>query len=108
MEKGVRNNPDSWQMHFETGFVQYVCARDYAAASRHFRRAAELPGAPESAQRFAAFVTARAGDPRAALYLWSEFARRTTNGEMRRKALEQVERLEMEMKGGAGNGGDSH
>jgi hypothetical protein len=98
MEKGVRHNPESWQMAFETGFVEYVCARDYANAARHFRKAAGLPGAPESAQRFAAFVSARAGDPRAALYLWSEFAQRTTNAEMRKKAMEQIEKLRSEMK----------
>lgn len=97
MEKGVRNNPDSWQMAFETGFVQYICAGNYAAAAEHFRRAASLPGAPESATRFAAFVSARAGDPRASLYLWSEFAERTTNEEMRQKALEAIEKLEKEM-----------
>src|SRR5512140_574790 len=98
MEKGVERNPGNWQMQFETGFVQYVCAKDYPVAARHFRTAAELPGAPESAQRFAAFVSARAGDPRASLYLWSEFARRTTNSEMRKKALAAIEKLQQEMK----------
>jgi hypothetical protein len=97
MEKGVKNNPDSWQMAFETGFVQYICARNHEAAARHFRKAASLPGAPESAIRFAAFVSARAGDPRASLYLWSEFAERTTNQEMRQKALKAIEKLEKEM-----------
>jgi hypothetical protein len=98
MEKGVANNPESWQMAFETGFVEYVCARDYASAAKHFRRAVSLPGAPEKTQRFAAFLSARAGDPQAAIYLWSEFAQRTTNPEMRKKALEQVEKLQAELK----------
>jgi len=97
MEKGVAANPESWQMAFETGFVHYVCARDYAAAARQFRRAAALPGAPESTRRFAAAMTARAGDPRLALYLWSEFADRTTNGEMRQRALENIARLQDEI-----------
>jgi hypothetical protein len=97
MEKGIANNPESWQMAFETGFVQYICARDHEAAARNFRRAASLPGAPESAVRFAAFVTAKAGDPRTSLYLWSEFADRTTNEEMRQKALKAIDKLQKEI-----------
>jgi tetratricopeptide (TPR) repeat protein len=97
MEKGLRHNPDNWQMNFETGFVYYTCARDYEKAAARFRRAAELPGASESTMRFAAFVSHRAGDPRAALYLWQEFYNRTDNAEMKKKALENIERIEAGM-----------
>lgn len=104
MEKGVANNPDSWQMAFETGFVQYVVARDYVAAARHFRRAAELPGAPESVVRFAAFASHLAGDPRASLFLWREFAQRTRNEAMREKAHEAIRKLEAAIAAGATTG----
>jgi tetratricopeptide (TPR) repeat protein len=102
MEKGLAENPDDWQMNFETAFVHYTMAKNYDRAAELFRRAAALPGAPESAIRFAAFVTHRAGDPRAALYLWQEFHNRTTNGEMREKALQNIRRLEAEAHGARG------
>lgn len=93
MDKGVAANPDSWEMAFEAGFVYYVYARDYERAARLFRRAASLPGASEATIRFAAFVSQRAGDPRAAVYLWQDLYNRTDNPEMKRKALEKIEGL---------------
>jgi tetratricopeptide (TPR) repeat protein len=94
MEKGVQNNPNSWRLAFETGFLYYVCASDYASAAGHFRRAVNLPGAPEKAMRFAAFAAQKAGDPRASLFLWRQFALQTQNAEMRLKAEEAIRRLE--------------
>lgn len=93
MEKGVTNNPASWRMAFETGFVRYVCG-DYPGAARHFQRAAALPGAPEKAMRFAAGAAGRAGDTRSAATLWKLFASTTSNAEMREKAVRAIERLE--------------
>ena len=98
LEKGVRENPDSWEMSFETGFVYYLYARDYERAAMYFRRAARLPGASEASIRFAAYVSQRAGDPRAALFLWQDLYNRTENDEVRRKALEHIEA----MKSGSG------
>lgn len=95
MEKGVRNNPESWRLAFETGFVSYVTG-DHAGAARHFQRAVGLPGAPEKAMRFAAFAAGRAGDRTAAASLWKLFAGTTTNSEMREKAMKAIKRLEAE------------
>jgi tetratricopeptide (TPR) repeat protein len=97
MEKGLKHNPDDWQMNFETGFLYYTQARDYERAAELFRRSAELPGASEATIRFAAYVSKRAGDPRASLFLWQEFYNRSTNEELRARALESIHRLEAEM-----------
>lgn len=70
LAKGRRANPLSWRLAFETGFLYYVCAHDYAAAAQFFARASRLPGHPEYAERFAAFASQRAGERGMAILLW--------------------------------------
>lgn len=106
MEKGLTHNPDDWQMTFETGFMHYTCARNYERAAELFRRSTVLPGATEATMRFAAFVSKRAGDPRASLFLWQEFYNRSNNEEMKARALESIRRLEAEL--GRTPGGTPH
>jgi hypothetical protein len=93
LAKGRENNPRSWKILFETGFSYYICWEDYPEAGRYFTEAAAMPGAPEYASRFAAWVTYRAGELETSLLLWQELAERTTNPELRKKALTKVEEL---------------
>jgi hypothetical protein len=105
LEKGREANPDAWRLFFETGFAYYIAWEDYAEAAKHFTAAANMPGAPEQASRFAAYVTYRAGELRTSLLLWADLAERTTNPELREKALEKVEELQATLaESGAGKG----
>jgi len=70
LQKGMRANPESWRLAFETGFLHYVGTHDHAAAARYFARASGLPGHPDYAERFAAFAAQRAGDRAMAVLLW--------------------------------------
>jgi len=67
LTKGMRHNPDVWQLPFFVGYDYFYELRDYASAAIYFRIAAGLPGAPEYLPRLAARMTAEAGDPEAAL-----------------------------------------
>ena len=71
LQKGRDNNPESWRVWFESGFVYYICLEDYEQAGEFLRAAASFPGAPEYAMRFAAYVSERSGSLEAALLLWS-------------------------------------
>ena len=104
LRKGLEKNPESWTLHFELGFVHYVALKEYETASRYFRLAAALPGAPEYAARFAAFVAMRAGELETSILLWKELAGRTTNPELRKKAEEKVIELEVELRSRPGPG----
>jgi len=97
LEKGRTENPDNWRIHFETGFCYYIVWEDYQTASQYFTMAAAMPDAPERARRFAAWVSYRAGDLRTSLYLWADLAERTTNPELREKAIRRVEELTREL-----------
>jgi len=93
LEKGRENNPESWKIFFETGFTYYIAWKDYPTAAYYFTRAAGMPGAPEVTDRFAAWVSTRAGDVRTAILLWQELADRTTNPELKAKAMRKVQEL---------------
>ncbi len=97
LQKARENNPDSWRVFFESGFAYHVFERDYATANRYFRKAAEMPGAPDYAKRFAAYASRQAGDLKTSLYLYQELAQRTDNPKMRDWAETEAARIQAEL-----------
>lgn len=97
LEKGRENNPQSWKIFFESGFIYYIGWKDYDKAAEYLAQAARMPGAPEYVSRFAAFVTYRAGEIETSILFWQELAQRTNNPELREKAIKQIEELEAQL-----------
>jgi tetratricopeptide (TPR) repeat protein len=93
LEKGIRNNPDDWWLHFQLGFLHYVYARDYERALACFEKAARLPDAGPQAARFAAFVAAKAGYVETSIAMWEELARTSDNKYIRELAGRYIEKL---------------
>jgi len=93
LRKGRENNPQSWRVWFESGFVYYICLEDYVTAGDYLQAAAGCPGAPDYATRFAAYVNEKAGSLEAAILLWTQAAQSTSNPELRAKAEKKVEEL---------------
>ena len=46
LEKGLKANPDRWQLAHDVAFTHYLYTGDYAAAADWFRRAGAMPKAP--------------------------------------------------------------
>jgi hypothetical protein len=90
LRKGRRMNPESWRLFFESGFVEYIAWEDTPKAARYFTRASRMPGAPEYADRFAAWVSYRAGDVRTSILLWKELAQHSRSEVIRKKAESKV------------------
>lgn len=90
LRKGRRMNPESWQLFFESGFVEYIAWEDTHKAARYFTRASRMPGAPEYADRFAAWVSLEAGDLRTSIVLWKELADHSQSDVIRKKAEKKV------------------
>lgn len=93
LERGLRENPDSWRLAFEIGFLHYVCLHDYAAAGRYFARAARSPEAPDYVARFAAWSNQRAGNTALAILLWKR-VEETGNRYMQEVARRELSRLQ--------------
>jgi hypothetical protein len=83
LEKGTRNIPDSWQLHFILGFSHYFFRNDLAAASRVLRTATHFQAASPFVSQLAASVEAAHRGPGSAIDFLTELAGRGSDkGEM--------------------------
>ena len=103
LKRGMHRNPTSWELPFEIGFLSYVDARDPDMAARYFDLASRLPGAPERAKRFAAFVYSTSGHQETSIKMWEEILATTEEPYMRELAERYLEKLKKgeRIKGGA-------
>ena len=93
LDKGIRENPNSWRLHFEKGFILFVCSREYEQSAQYFRLAASMPECPPFALHFAAYATAKSGYVETALRLWQKVAETTDNKYVYELALKNIQRL---------------
>ena len=88
LTKGMRHNPEVWQLPFIVGYDYFYELCDPASAAPYFRIASLLPGAPEYLPKLAARMTVESGDPDAALEFLKRFYARVED-ERLREALTQ-------------------
>jgi hypothetical protein len=93
LKAGIAENPTSWKLPFEIGFLNFVNRRDQAVAARYFELASKMPGAPEYAKRFAAFVYSKAGDDASSIRLWEEYVRHADDPLLKELAERYIAKL---------------
>jgi len=59
LERGIRNNPDRYQLSLQLGVLLRDKFEDHAGAAAAFLRAAEFPDAPPYCRRFAGYEMAK-------------------------------------------------
>jgi tetratricopeptide (TPR) repeat protein len=70
LEKGIAARPDKWEYMQDIGFVYYWYAHDYREAAARFKKAGEVPGAPNWLEPLAATTLARGGDRETSRTMW--------------------------------------
>jgi len=96
LRKGIRENPDRWELYFDLGF-HYFRLRQYEYAASYFHRAARFPEVDSRVARFAAAAEERRGDLETARALWEEVLQTTNNSnfqEAARFALKTIDAAE--------------
>ena len=83
LTKGMRHNPEVWQLPFLAGYIAYYELCDPVSASQFLRVAAQVPGAPAYLPKLAARMTVMTGDPDAALEFLDRFARSISDEQLR-------------------------
>ncbi|MCC6543427.1 MAG: hypothetical protein IT392_02860 [Nitrospirae bacterium] len=86
--KGMRENPEVWQIPFYIGFNNFFYLNDYKTAAEYMAKASELPGNPAYLPKLAARLYVKAGDPEIALEFLSNFYKETKDENVR-EALDQ-------------------
>jgi tetratricopeptide (TPR) repeat protein len=83
LSKGMRQNPEVWQLPFLAGYIAYYELCDPVAGSKFLRVAAQVPGAPAYLPKLAARMTVTTGDPDAALEFLDRFSRSVSDEQLR-------------------------
>jgi hypothetical protein len=97
LKKGMMHNPASWKLPFEIGFLYYVSAAQPDLAARYFDLASRIPGSPELADRFAAFVYSKAGHTQTSIRMWRELAENSDEPYMKELAERYIEKLKQQL-----------
>lgn len=93
LDRGMAQNPSSWQLAFQRGFLGYLTAKGSPEAVRYLSQAARLPGAPPWVDRLAAFAATKAGDRELSLEMWRRVIENSENDEVRRIARTRLREL---------------
>ncbi len=88
LSKGMRHNPEVWELPFYLGYDYFFELHDPKSAALYFQKAAELPGSPAYLPKLAARMTVEAGDPVAALEFLERLYRQMQDEQLR-KGLER-------------------
>src|SRR3989337_3490706 len=81
--KGMKENPDVWQIPFYSGFNHVFYLNDYKTAAEYMAKASGLPGHPEYLPKLAARLYVQAGNPDTALEFLSRMYRETKDEKVR-------------------------
>jgi hypothetical protein len=86
LEKGVRNNPRSWQLREELGFFHFLFLHDAGRAAEVLVEASYLPEAPFWLRTLAADVLQRGGERQASRLMWQQMYAHAEDGLIRENA----------------------
>ena len=94
LEKGLRAQPDKWELAQGLGFVYYFWKADFETAGDWFNRAADMTNAPEWLRPLAAVTLAQGGNRATARTLWTEITRNTDADWLRNQATFRLNQLD--------------
>lgn len=72
LQKGLAQQPGKWEFAQDIGFVHYWWRQDYPQAAEWFKRAGEMPGAPNWLPSLAAVTLAQGGNRDSSRRLWQQ------------------------------------
>jgi tetratricopeptide (TPR) repeat protein len=96
LERGVKANPDEWNIHFLLGYNHYFLLGDPAKGAQYIMQAASLPGGPSYLPGLATRMAAEAGSPETALAFLEARLRETQDPEMRESLARRMKEVIIE------------
>jgi len=96
LQKGIRQNPDSWRLYQGLGFIYYMELKDYPAAGEAFAQGSKIPGAHPFLKVMAARTLQTGGDYLTAQMLWQAIYESFSDGLIRDNALKHLRALQVD------------
>jgi hypothetical protein len=94
LQKGMKAQPDNWQLIQALGFVYYWWYEDYKTAASWFQQASTRPGAPIWMAPLAAVTLAQGGDRNASRQMWRHVAQTEADEWFRNEAVRRLSQLD--------------
>ena len=86
MQRGIRENPESWSFYEDLGFIYYFELKDYPKAAQAFLDGSKQPGAMVWMKAFAARISEKGETRETSVLLWSEIYNSTSDPSIKRNA----------------------
>lgn len=90
LEKGAKEFPDNWLLHYHLGFSEYFFKNDSEKAVRHLQTAVSLPGAHPTIARLAAVLARKQFGPETTLAFLDELQGTVDSNDVRDVIVEQM------------------
>lgn len=94
LHKGLAQQPGKWEFAQDIGFVYYWWREDYLQAAQWFKRAGEMPGAPNWLPALAAVTLAQGGNRESSRRLWQELLNSADAEWLRKQARFRLSQLD--------------
>jgi tetratricopeptide (TPR) repeat protein len=96
VEKGIRANPEDWQLYYHLGFIHFIERQDYKAAAEAFERGSRAPGAHPWMRVMAAAMAQYGGERDLARRLWEYIYESTEDKFIRQNAVKRLHALDVD------------
>ncbi len=96
VEKGIRANPNDWQLYYHLGFIHFIERQDPKAASRAFERGSKAPGAHPWMKVMAAAMAQYGGERGVARRLWEYIYESSDDKFIRANAVKRLRALDVD------------
>jgi hypothetical protein len=90
LEKGIEENPDSWELPHDLAMIHYVDRHDRAAALEQLKVAISRPDCPIHVRTFAQFLMVEQDEAWGAIAMWLRFLDQNRNEYVRDVAMENL------------------
>ena len=94
--KGMKENPDVWQIPFYIGFNNFFYLNDYGRAAEYMAKASDLPGHPAYLPKLAARLYVQAGNTDVALDFLMQMHKETGDEKVRATLGERIKEVIVE------------
>jgi tetratricopeptide (TPR) repeat protein len=94
LEKGIRHNPNEWQLYRDLGFVYYWYLEDYKKAAEWFLEGSKNPKSAKWMKTFAAELLAKGNTRETARFLWQEVYDTSDSETLKKNAKENLLKLQ--------------
>jgi tetratricopeptide (TPR) repeat protein len=86
LDLGLSKNPDQWIFPLEAGHYAQMYAKDHELAKTYFKKAMDIPGAPDVAKRLYAAASFQTSDLKTAWETWLEVYQTAPDDQIRKIA----------------------